>query len=144
MRKRDRKNIKKVLVLVPILLAFGCTEESTQRDVYTRFEDCVVDWGKPELCQEIAKAEAQQYANSVGANTGGTSPVIFWGPTYYPGNRAVEYNGQTYTPGANHAMSRPFSVHSSSSKISKSSPASPRGGFGSRGRFAGGGRGGGT
>lgn len=139
-----------MLVLVPALLAIsGCTGDETQRDVYTRFEDCVADWGKPELCQKIAEAEAKEFAQNQGVTTGGgSSPIIFWGPSYYPGDRAVTFNGQTYEPKANRAMSRPFTVNSRSSSIARSSPGTARstsvsrGGFGGGARAAGGGFGG--
>jgi uncharacterized protein YgiB involved in biofilm formation len=153
--KRRRKTRELKLVLVPILLAVsGCVydpndDAGNQRDVYTKFEDCVADWGKPELCQQIADAEAKQFAQSTGASTGGGGHVIYWGPTYSPygGGRSVVYNGQTYTPSVNRAMSKPFVISPTSSNIARSSPASPvraaassstlRGGFGGGGRAAG-------
>lgn len=120
--------------------------EAMQRDVYTKFEDCVADWGKTELCQQIAQQEAAQLAQSKGV-TGGTggggiSPV-FWGPSYYHSDRAVAYNGQTYAPNTNRAMSKPFFVTPTSSATAKASPGTARatnisrGGFGSFGRSAG-------
>lgn len=143
-----RKTINLTLVLVPILLA-GCGVEvpdKQQRDVYTKFEDCMADWGKPELCQKMQEEDARQFAeNTTGVSGGGGSHMIYWGPNYYPGNRAVIHNGQTLIPKINHAMSKPFMVTSRSSSAAKSSPSTAhststsRGGFGAGGRAAGGG-----
>lgn len=147
---KKTKNLS--LVLVPILLA-GCgtdIPDAQQRDVYTKFEDCMADWGKAELCQQMQQAEAQQFAQqTTGVPGGGGSHLVYWGPNYYPGDRSVYYNGQQYTPLANRAMSRPFAVTSTSSPAAKASPGTPsRGGAtagagsnaGSRGGFGGGGR----
>lgn len=142
--KKDRKNKGSVsLILVPALLILsGCAGDQTQRDVYTRFEDCVADWGKPELCQQIAEAEAKQLTESQGVMHTASGPIVFWGPPYYHGDRAVSYGGQTYIPGTNRAMSKPFMVHSGSSSAAKSSLSSPRivsrGGFGGFARSVGG------
>lgn len=147
--KRAKKSVSVSLVLVPALLSiYGCSYDPSegdamQRDVYTKFEDCVADWGKPELCQGIAQAEAAQLAQSQGVNTGGGVHPIFWGPSYYPSDRAVSYNGQTYAPTKSRAMSKPFMVTPTSSASAKSSPGTARatsvsrGGFGSFGRSAG-------
>ncbi len=142
MRKKKRATQNLALVLIPALLAMsGCASDETQRDVYTRFEDCVADWGKPELCQQIAETEAKQFAQNQGVATGtGVHPMIFWGPTYYPGDRAVAFNGQTYEPKTNRAMSRPFTITSQSSSIAKSSPGTARTTSFSRGGFGGGAR----
>lgn len=153
MKKKKRRSASVSLVLVPILLSTGCSYDPNdgpplQRDVYTKFEDCVADWGKPELCQKIAEAEAAQFAQDKGVTSGGTgggvSPMIFWGPSYYSPDRAVAFNGQTYAPLQNRAMSKPFQVTSTSSAIAKASPGAARtsnisrGGFGSSGRAVGG------
>lgn len=142
--KRRTKNLS--LVLVPILIA-GCGIDdvsSMQRDVYTKFEDCMADWGKTELCQQMQQSDAQKFATqTTGVQGGGGSHVIFWGPSYYPGDRGVIYNGQNYTPRSNLAMSRPFAVTSSSSALARTSPATPRpssmvgrSGFGASGHAA--------
>jgi hypothetical protein len=128
--KMGRKTQKLSLVLVPILLA-ACGAEvpdpDEQRDVYTKMEDCVADWGKPELCAQIAEAEAKQFAEvTTGSSHAGGSSIIFWGPSYYPGDRAVTYGGQTYAPTTNRAMSRPFAIRSTSSAAARSSPATAR------------------
>lgn len=135
------------LVLVPILLA-GCGGEipaEQQRDVYTKLEDCMADWGKLELCQQLAEADAKQFAEATtGVPGGGGSHLIFWGPSYYSGERSVMYNGQTFAPTTNRAMSRPFAVRSTSSAAARTSPATARstsvsrGGLGGVGRAAGG------
>lgn len=139
------------LLLAPVLLA-GCAggiEEAQQRDVYTRFEDCMADWGEKALCQQLGaqeKAEVVAQATGVtGGNSGGSS-FIFWGPNYYPGDRGASYNGREIYPSTNRAMSRPYTVNQYSSAAAKSSPAKAtsksisRGGFGSTGRgFSGGG-----
>jgi uncharacterized protein YgiB involved in biofilm formation len=136
---RKTKNLS--LVLVPILLA-GCgadIPDAQQRDVYTKFEDCMADWGKLELCQQMQQADAQHFAQQTTGVSGGTH-AVYWGPSYYPGDRAVIYNGQTYAPVSNRAMSRPFVVTSTSSATAKSSPATARATSVSRGGFGGGGR----
>ncbi len=132
------------LVLVPILLAAcgGDIPAEQQRDVYTKFEDCMADWGKMELCQQLGEADARQFAEATTgvSGGGGGSHLIFWGPSYYPGDRAVMYNGQTVVPTANRAMSRPFAVRSTSSAAARTSPATARATSVSRGGFGGGGR----
>lgn len=147
-----RSTVSLSLVLVPILLA-GCgvsTPDNMQRDVYTKFEDCMADWGKTELCQQMQKEDAQQFAQrTTGVAGGGGSHLVYWGPSYYPDNRAVSHNGQTYAPVTNRAMSRPFAVTNTSSPAAKASPgtahssAASRGGFGGGGRAAGAGSSGG-
>lgn len=141
-----RKTRTLSLVLVPILLA-GCGGEipdEQQRDVYTKFEDCMADWGKPELCQQMQEADAKKFAeHTTGVGGGGGSHMVFWGPTYFPGNRGVIYNGQSFAPTTNRAMSKPFMVTSKSSAAAKSSPSTAstpsRGGFGAGARAASGG-----
>lgn len=147
----DKRTRRLSLVLVPILLA-GCGEDipdDMQRDVYTKFEDCMADWGKTELCQQMAAPEAQQFAGQAasasapGNSSSAGSHLIFWGPSYYPGNRVVDYGGQRFAPTTNRAMPRPFAVTSKSSLAARSSPgtaarsSAARGGFGSGGRAAG-------
>jgi uncharacterized protein YgiB involved in biofilm formation len=139
---RRTKNLS--LVLVPILLA-ACGDEipaDQQRDVYTKFEDCMADWGKEELCMQLGEADAKQFAEATTgvAGGGGGSHVIYWGPTYYPGDRAVIYNGQSIAPTTNRAMSRPFAVRSTSSAAARNSPATARSTSVSRGGFGGGGK----
>ena len=152
---RQRRG-KIALALIPVLATMaGCSYDPSetgapmQRDVYRKVEDCIADWGNPELCAKVADAEAKQFAQSVGVDgSGGHSSVIFWGPSYYPDARSVHYNGQTYSPATSRAMSRPFSVAPSSSAFARTSPgtaarspsvssgAVSRGGFGSSGHSA--------
>lgn len=150
--KKLRRTQSLSLVLVPILLAACGSEipDEQQRDVYTKFEDCMADWGKTELCERLGEADAKQFAESTTGVTGGGSGshLIFWGPSYYSGDRAVMYNGQAVAPTANRAMSKPFAVRSTSSAAAKSSRATPRttsvsrGGLGGIGRAVGGSSGG--
>lgn len=145
-----RKTNTLSLVLVPLLLAACGADipDEQQRDVYTKFEDCMADWGKAELCQQLQEADAAQFAQQTTGVSGGGSHVIFWGPSYYPGDRAVSYNGQNYAPTSNRAMSKPFAIRSTSSAAARSSPATARatsvsrGGFGTAGARAGGSSGG--
>jgi uncharacterized protein YgiB involved in biofilm formation len=118
------------LVLAPLLALAACGTEDVQRDVYTKMEDCIADWGKPELCQSMAEADAKQHAASVGVDhSSSVMPMMFWGPGYYGSSRAVSYEGSTYAPSGNRAMSRPYVVGSSASTAARSSAASPaRGG----------------
>ncbi len=136
--RRKTRNLS--LVLVPILLA-GCgvdTPDDQQRDVYTKFEDCMADWGKPELCQQMQEADARKFAENTTGVSGGGPHMVYWGPSYYPGDRAVTYNGQTFAPKTNHAMSKPFMVTSRSSTSAKSSPSTARSTSVARGGFGGG------
>ena len=139
MRRRSRKV---ALFLVPVLLA-GCSdvEDAQQRDVYTKFEDCMADWGQQELCVQLGQADAAQFAEETTGVQGGGSgahTILFWGPHYYPSDRSVIHNGRTITPSRNSAMSRPFHVTERSSASAKTSASKPstvsRGGFGSTGR----------
>lgn len=148
---------KVALALVPMFLAMsGCGYDPSQdgapmqRDVYTKVEDCIADWGNAELCSKVADAERAQFAKSVGVAHDGGSSIIFWGPSYYSGSRSVDYGGRSYTPLTSRAMSKPFSVTPNSSSFARSSPgtasrpasgvsssgSSSRGGFGSSGHSA--------
>lgn len=146
--RRKSRNLS--LVLVPVLLAAcGAEVPDQQRDVYARYDDCMADWGKPELCQQMPVADAQEFAQqTTGVPGGGGAHTVFWGPSYYPGDRVVGYNGQTFAPDMNRAMSRPFAIRSTSSASAHSSPATARatsvsrGGFGGAGAHAGGSSGG--
>jgi uncharacterized protein YgiB involved in biofilm formation len=129
----DKKKL--VLVLVPLLLT-GCSDspDAMQRDVYTKFEDCMADWGKTELCQQLQEADAAQFTQQTTGTQSSGAHVIFWGPSYYSGERSVSYNGQHVAPKSNKAMSKPFAITSTSSASAKTSPGEPttvnRGGFG--------------
>lgn len=118
----------KLLVLVPLLLLAGCEDENPQRDVYQSQAECLKDWKKPELCEQMPAADA---------NAGGYhgSSFFFWGPGYFSGNRSVLYNGAAYTPTANSAASKPFVVTGKASAAARATAKGvttiSRGGFGS-------------
>ena len=136
MNNTTRKTRNLSLILVPILLAAGCSEvpDKLQRDVYTRAEDCMRDWQQQDLCQQMPMADAQQHASNTTGGTGSGVHPIFWGPSYTGSDRAVVYNGASVAPTTNTAMTRPFMVTSTSSASSRTSPgtarAVARGGFG--------------
>lgn len=147
-KKRVRMSTAISLVLIPVLLAACDTGQppDQQRDVYRKFEDCMADWGKTELCQQLGQADAAQFATETTGSTqssSGGSTFIYWGPSYFPDNRSVAYGGQSYQPKTNRAMSRPFMVRSTSSVAARTSPATAgrssvaRGGFGASGARAG-------
>lgn len=145
MNNTTRKTRHLSLILVPILLATGCSEipDKMQRDVYTRVEDCMRDWQQQDLCKQMPIADAQQHAfNTTGVTGGGVHP-IYWGPTYTANDRAVMYNGANVAPTSNTAMSRPLVVTSTSSPAARSSPGTARsvarGGFGGVGHASSGG-----
>ncbi len=137
-----RRSRTVALLLVPTLItACGDMKEAQQRDVYTKFEDCMADWGQQELCVQLGQADAAQFAeDTTGVQGGGSASntLLFWGPHYYPSDRSVVYNNRTITPSRNSAMSRPFRVSERSSPSAKTSASKPstvsRGGFGSTGR----------
>lgn len=134
---------KIVLVLVPALMGLGCTPEpEQQRDVYKRVEDCMIDWGDAALCTEMAKAEAQQFAASSQGDAAvqGGSSVFFWGPSYYPGERSVDYNGRTYHARSYSGLSQPYRLNANSSAAARRSPGMARQSAASRGGFGGSGR----
>jgi uncharacterized protein YgiB involved in biofilm formation len=145
MNNKTRKTRNLSLVLVPILLATGCSEvpDKIQRDVYTRAEDCMRDWQQQDLCQQMPITDALEHSiNTTGSPGGGVHP-IYWGPAYTANDRAVIYNGTTVAPLSNNAMSRPVIVTPKSIPATQSSPGSarsvPRGGFGGAGRASSGG-----
>ncbi|WP_420835361.1 DUF1190 domain-containing protein [Mannheimia massilioguelmaensis] len=148
----NKKN--KALVTLSIVgLLGGCSEENVQRDVYKSLEDCVADWGTPELCEQDTKAladlnkgnETPQSIFNESANHGESSHSgsgfvagymaarmmsSFMGPSYFQGNRAVQTNnGQTIRPQANHSAAKPI-VMKGSVADSFSRPVK-RGGFSS-------------
>jgi hypothetical protein len=142
-----KKSKKIVLLIAPVLSTLllsacgGGSDEATTRDVYQSREDCLKDWGDDELCREMNDQDSDDYRRSGGVFIAGGRP--FWGPTYYPGDRAVVYKGKTVAPVGKSTSLRPFTVTSSSSATSRTSVSSPRssstsyGGFG--GRSSGGG-----
>ena len=144
MTEKTRRRSKSVsILLVPLLLA-GCAggiEEAQQRDVYTKFEDCMADWGEKALCQQLGEQEKAEVVEQATVTTGGhSSSFLFWGPSYFPGDRGVSYGGRDIYPQKNSGMSRAYTVNERSSTAAKSSPGKmtsksiSRGGFGSTGR----------
>ncbi len=119
------------LLIIPALLAMtGCQQSNVQRDVYKSKEECSSDWGANDLCEEVPEEEVRnQGAHSTVFINGGR----FWGPAYYPGDRSVNYNGQTFSA-RYPAAKQPFISVSNGSRAAMSSPGKPvsRGGFGGR------------
>jgi hypothetical protein len=135
-----KKSKSIMLLIAPVLstiLFNACGgsggSESTTRDVYQSKEDCIKDWGEEELCQQMEDDDANEYRRSGGVFIAGRP---FWGPQYYPSDRAVIYKGKTISPYGKSTSMKPFVVSSGSSYSSRSSVSSPRstsyGGFGSR------------
>ncbi len=130
------------LVILASLVSTGCDMDpnvQAQRDVYTKMEDCVADWGDPKLCQTMAQEASQQQAQQATQAGGGHAvfvPHYFGGPMYYGGNRAYidPSSDRVVTPRTNRASSfRSTSIRSSSLP----SRVAARGGFGGAGRSVG-------
>ncbi len=125
------------LSVLVALVAGGCDHDpvvSEQRDVYTRVEDCVADWGDTKLCQQM-EASAEQQSQSTGQQTASGAhfiPYYFYGPHYYGGNRVAYSNdgSRTYAPAGNRA-SRMMSTQVRSSSLPSHVQ---RGGFGGTGK----------
>ena len=137
-----KKSKSIMLLIAPVLstLLFnacgGNESASTTRDVYQSKEDCLKDWGDQELCEQMNDEDDREYRSSGGVFVAGRP---FYGPTYYPGDRAVMYKGRTISPAGTSTSLKPYSVTSRSSASSRSSSvSSPRssstsyGGFGGR------------
>lgn len=159
--------MKNDIVLVVLLAGTiaACDTTSTlptsQRDVYSSIEDCIADWGDTDMCEKnMADAkEAAEAAKIAAAQNPGFNPAfipIFLGPSYSPGERYANYNGQRYIPSTQRAVStstfvrnpktgvasapkysQPSSV-TQPSRFVNPSPSTPRGGFGSTGASKGG------
>ncbi len=128
-----KKSNSITLVLMPIigtLLACSCgggDSGSTTRDVYQNKEDCLKDWSDGELCEQMNDDDDREYRRSGGVYT--SRP--FYGPTYYPSDRAVVYKGKTISPTGKSTSMKSYAVTSRSSSSSRSSTlSSPRSGFG--------------
>lgn len=122
------------LLIVPVLLTLtGCGPTQVQRDIYQSKDECIADWGTNDLCQDVPTEQAQQNGSGHGGFVFIPGTRYFWGPSYYPGERAVDFNGKTYRPTSG---ARPFVNISSTSHAAMSSPgrAVSRGGFGGGGR----------
>jgi hypothetical protein len=128
-----RNNKAKVITLfLAGMVGSGCdydpAAEPVQRDVYSKIEDCMADWGDAKLCAQAAKPEnqQQQYAQH-GGHPVFVQPYYFYGPEYVPGNRVTYYDGRQVSARSNLAAVR-------------TSPATPSAGFVSSARTVVGGR----
>jgi hypothetical protein len=140
---RMKKSKSILLIITPVLstLLFNAcggnrsSYESTTRDVYQSIDDCKKDWGEADLCEQMNDTDSDDYRRSGGVYTGRP----FYGPSYYPSDRAVTYKGKTISPTGKSTTLKPYTVSSRSSSTSRSSSvSSPRssstsyGGFGGR------------
>ena len=134
-----KKSNSITLVIVPLIgavLACSCGgNEATTRDVYQSREDCLKDWSDGELCEQMNDDDDREYRRS-GASY---SSRPFYGPVYYPSDRAVVYKGRTIAPTTRSTSMQSYKITSSSSSSSRSSSvSSPRSGFGGRSSSSGG------
>lgn len=152
MKKTRRRKAISLSVLVVLMAAgnSGCDYDPVipaQRDIYTRMEDCVADWGDATLCQqmdETARKEEESKKDNQEGNHGGSSFVYlgghpFYGPTYYGGNRVAYVGERAITPLKNRSASFRSTQIRTSTLPSK---VVARGGFGGSGRSIAGGLGG--
>lgn len=139
MRTIRKRSAAITLVLAGSTALSGCGDPESQRDVYTRLDDCSKDWGNPAQCEPVGD--------------GKFSSTYFYGPRYYgtsyPSGRprasanAIEAafagrGGVTQMARAGSGSS--FSSGSSNSSAYNSSSSVSRSGFGSSARaFSGGG-----
>lgn len=131
-----KKSKKVSLVLTPILSAVmlvGCGGgEDEARDVYASVDDCLKDWNEPELCERMDSDSENEYRRS----HSGVMYPMFWGPRYYPSDRAVLYKGREIAPRGRSSSLTPAKITPGSPSYSKSSASSPRsstrGGFGGK------------
>jgi hypothetical protein len=135
-----KKSNSITLVIMPLigtLLACSCGGgESTTRDVYQNRDDCLKDWNEAELCEQMNDDDDREYRSGGGVYT--TRP--FYGPVYYPSDRAIVYKGKTIAPTGKSTSMKSYTVTSRSSTSSRSSSvSSPRSsGFGGRSTSSGG------
>ena len=140
-----KKSKKITLLIAPVLStilfnACGSNEAATTRDVYQNKEDCAKDWGEQDLCEQMNDDDDREYRRG---NGGGVMFIgrPFYGPQYYPNDRAVTYKGRNISPTGRSTSMQPYSVTSRSSAAARSSGvSSPRsyGGFGGRSSSSGG------
>ena len=138
-----KKSKSIVLIITPVLstLLFNAcgrssSYESATRDVYQNIEECTRDWGEAELCEQMDDNDSNEYRSSGGVYVGRP----FYGPRYYPSDRAVMYKGRTIAPTGKSTTLKNYTVTSRSTTSSRSSVSSPRsssssssyGGFGGR------------
>jgi hypothetical protein len=128
------------LVLAGSAALSGCGEPESQRDVYTKLDDCSKDWGNPAQCEPVRDGK---YSNT-----------YFYGPRYYgasyPSGRprastnAIEAafagrGGVTQMARAGSGSSFSSGASSSSSYAYNSNSPVSRSGFGSSARAPSGG-----
>ena len=130
------------LIVIPMLVACGSgIPEDEQRDVYTKLEDCVADWGDKELCLQMAQEDQQ----AAGLTQNPDGSFFFFGPMYSPSmGRYIEYDGRTVRPNTSRSTIKPMLISQTRSLSAKSSTTASgksisRGGFGASARSSGGG-----
>lgn len=69
MRTTRKRSAAITLVLAGSAALSGCGDPETQRDVYTRLDDCSKDWGNPTQCEPV--------------RDGRHSSSYYYGPRYY-------------------------------------------------------------
>ncbi|MBS0338049.1 MAG: hypothetical protein JSS40_14800 [Proteobacteria bacterium] len=69
MRTTRKRSAAITLVLAGSAALSGCGEPESQRDVYTKLDDCSKDWGNPAQCEPVRDGK---YSNT-----------YFYGPRYY-------------------------------------------------------------
>lgn len=112
-RKPEAAMKRKTLTLLVLGLS-GCglnydpAAEVAQRDIYTRLEDCVADWGDKDLClkaEELRNEEGRQQAqNSPDTQVAMVPPFLFLGPLYLPSQRVAYRDGQAIYPRGQRAV----------------------------------------
>jgi hypothetical protein len=155
MKKKEKRKKKIPLLVIGSLIGlgiYGCDYDpsgedpkvTAQRDIYTKFEDCVADWGDKNLCQQMqasaekSKEEQRQAGSGGGHTTVVTGYPYFYGPTYYGNDRIAHVGDRQVSPLGNRASNtRSAFVRSSSLPTSVSRSIAARGGFGSAGRSVG-------
>lgn len=117
-----------------------------QRDVYSRVEDCMLDWNDAALCARIPPNTQIANQQQGGGDHGGTVVYYphgyYYGPYYSAGSRYVDYGGRRINPLNNSAKQLhvpPPSVQRSL-QSGRPSPVGSKGaksgGFGSSGHAA--------
>ena len=69
MRTTRKRSAAITLVLAGSAAISSCGDPESQRDVYTKLDDCSKDWGNPAQCEPVGDGK---YSNS-----------YFYGPRYY-------------------------------------------------------------
>ena len=114
------------LVLAGSAALSGCGEPESQRDVYTKLDDCSKDWGNPTQCEPVRDG---RYSSS-----------YYYGPRYYgsswpsgrPKSSANAIEATHTGPGGATQMARAGSGSGSGSTYAHTSSSSvSRSGFGS-------------